>query len=203
MCSTSRCCCQQTREPSGHPRVLPARAAAPGREHQVASPQDVARGCRLKPARTMSPKANSESPQRDASLILTVVTLKFVRSFRKRKNCFFLSKSCQGPQGGGTRPSPAPQTLLQRGCPPGPPQTPLVLGSYILLHFLAQLLALPRVRLHQVLREEPGQPQRQPVGNWEEKFPSQTASLLVRETTQPEAGRVGTRVMLSVQTARR
>lgn len=42
---------------------------------------------------TKSPKANPKSYQRDVLIILTSVFLKFVLSFRKRRNCFFLSKA--------------------------------------------------------------------------------------------------------------
>lgn len=72
---------------------------------------------------------------------------------------------------------------LREGSQPHP--HPLCADSYVLLHFLAQLLALPALWLHQVLCEEPCQPQRQPVGNWKEKFPTLT--------TQPTAGRVVSR----------
>lgn len=64
------------------------------------------------------------------------------------------------------------------------PSPPRCSGPYVLLHFLAQLLALPALRLREVLREKPGQPQRQPVGNCKEKCPGQVSSLPVREITQ-------------------
>lgn len=111
---------------------------------------------------------------------------------QKKKNCSFLSRAVWVPREGAL-PSPL------CGCPQGHPEPPLCPGSYVLFHFLAQLLALPGVRFHQVLREKPGQPQRQPVGNWKEKFPNQTPSFLVREITHPEAGSTGTHAMFRVQ----
>lgn len=149
---------------------------------------------------TTCPEANLKSHQRDAFIILTIMILKCVLSFRKRKNCFFLSRAVWVCREEGVLSLPQccrhPLSVAVPQSHPKPPSCP---GSYVLLHFLAQLLTLPGVWLHQVLREKPGQPQRQPVGNWKEKFPSQTPSFLVREITQPKAGSMGTRMMLGVQ----
>lgn len=113
-------------------------------------------------------------------IILTIVILKFVLSFRKKKYCLFFSSAVWVPREGALL---LPQHCRQPSawlCPSATP-SPLMPSSYVLLHFLVQLLTLSGVRLQQVLREKPGQPQRQPVGNWKEKFPKSNSFLLGSE----------------------